>query len=215
MSQQSIKKTISDSCNEIVVQLQKSPWEDKMFYAQWLAQTTYFVRHSTRLLTLCAAHCNEKQMHLHHRFISHAAEEKGHEKLSLMDLHHLGFNIDDIAEKNATMSLYQPQYFWIQFQGPTSFLGYIFCLEIIAKEAGPLLYPKIEEAYGPKATHFIRVHSEEDEDHVEKAFLILNDFTPSDIENVLKNLQQSCENYLNMLSSCSAAAPSIVFKKSA
>lgn len=215
MSKQSIKEIIAHSCNEIVIQLQRSSWDNKLFYIQWLAQTTYFVRHSTRLLTLCAAHCDDKQMHLHHRFISHAAEEKGHEKLSLMDLHHLGVNIDDIQENNATMSLYQPQYYWIQFQGPTSFFGYIFCLEIIAKEAGPLLYPKIEETYGPKATHFIRVHAEEDEDHVEKAFLILNDFAPSDIENILKNLRQSCDNYLNMLASCSNNSSAAIFKKAA
>jgi len=32
-----------------------SPWENQSFYAEWLAQTYFYVRHSTRLLCLAAA----------------------------------------------------------------------------------------------------------------------------------------------------------------
>ncbi|HWU44947.1 MAG TPA: hypothetical protein VN132_15950, partial [Bdellovibrio sp.] len=48
------------------------PWEDKNFYCAWLAQTTYYVRHSTRLLALGGALAPLQQQELHNRFLKHA-----------------------------------------------------------------------------------------------------------------------------------------------
>lgn len=198
--------SIKEICKGPEQALLQAPWEDVAFYSEWLAQTAFFVNHSTRLLSLCAAHCNRDQQIFHDRFISHAAEEKGHERLAIKDLRNIGMDFKDFSEASATMSLYQPQYFWIQFKSPTAFFGYIFCLEIIAKEVGPTIFKKTTELYGPKASHFIRVHAEEDQDHVEKALKMLNQINETDQIYAMENLIQSCDNYVRLVDHCQVVA---------
>lgn len=198
--------SIKEICKGPEKVLLQAPWEDVAFYSEWLAQTAFFVSHSTHLLSLCAAHCNSDQQIFHDRFISHAAEEKGHARLAIKDIQNIGLDFTEFSEASATMSLYQPQYFWIQFKSPIAFFGYIFCLEIIAKEAGPTIFQKTIELYGPKASHFIRVHAEEDQDHVEKALKMLNQINEVDGIYAMENLIQSCDNYTRLVDHCQAMA---------
>ena len=46
------------------------PWEERAAYADWLAQTYYYVRHTTRLIASAAARfpIDERGNSLHHRF---------------------------------------------------------------------------------------------------------------------------------------------------
>ncbi|QDK38303.1 iron-containing redox enzyme family protein [Bdellovibrio sp. NC01] len=188
--------------------LRESPWEDKNFYAEWVAQTGHFVRHSTRLLALAAARCTQEQQAFHNRFIPHATEEKGHEKLAFMDLKNLGFQEKDFPEAPATQSLYQPQYYWIEYKNSLAFFGYILCLEILAKDAGPHIEAKTTKAFGPKCSHFIRVHVEEDEGHVEEAMKMVTSIEGPEEKIILDNLIQSCDNYTKMVEYCRERATS-------
>lgn len=206
MSNNKYTEQIRQLCSVPEKALRQSPWEDIGFYSEWLAQTAHFVNHSTRLLALSAAHCKDDQKTFHNRFIAHAAEEKNHEKLAILDLKNINLNFKDIPEACATMSLYQPQYYWIQFKSPISFFGYIFCLEMIAKESGPEIYKKVSEIYGPKASHFIKVHAEEDEDHIEHAFKMIHGIEGQDAEYIMQNLKQSCDNYIQLIYHCQAKA---------
>lgn len=194
--------TILFHCESPKKSLLSAPWEDPAFYSQWLAQTTYFVSHSSRLLALCAAHCPMEKQNFHLRFLAHAAEEKGHEKMAQKDLSQLGYSLHDLPELSSTQSFYQPQYYWIQYKSPLAFLGYIFCLELLAKEVGPFIYKKVLDSYGGKAQLFIRVHAEEDEDHVEKAVELLQLLNEEEQQYALANLQQSCQNYEQILRDC-------------
>ncbi|WII73759.1 iron-containing redox enzyme family protein [Bdellovibrio sp. 22V] len=189
--------------------LVKAPWTDPNFYAAWCAQTTYYVRHSTRLLALAGAHTAWKDQEFHNRFLKHAAEEKGHENLTLLDLKHLDRKIENIPEFAATQSFYQPQYYWIEKVSPMAFYGYILCLECLAAQFGPPITKKLTEHYGPKGAHFWRVHSEEDPGHVEEAVSRVEKFPEEVQEIVLRNMIQSFENYEKILESCAnfAAQP--------
>lgn len=193
---------IREICGEAVKNLIEAPWESGEFYREYLAQTAFFVNHSTRLLALCAAYCNEEKQVFHQRFLSHAAEEKGHEKLVFMDLKNLGTDLRNFSESSATMSLYQPQYYWIQFKSPVAFFGYIFCLELIAEQAGPIVAKDVTEIYGARCTHFVRVHAEEDQDHIEKAIKMVEEINGIDEQYALENLIQSCENYNRIIEHC-------------
>lgn len=198
--------SIVEICKKPTQALLEAPWHDKGFYAEWLAQTGHFVKHSTRLLTLAAAHCNEEQTAYHNRFIPHAAEEKGHDKLTIMDLKNMNLDFKNFPEAAATQSLYQPQYYWIQFKSPLAFFGYILCLEVIAKNAGPFICERTTKEHGPKASHFIRVHAEEDEEHVEEAMKMVAGITGPDETYIMQSLIQGCDNYVKMLEYCRTKA---------
>src|SRR5690606_24416532 len=74
---------------------EKFPWTSRKVYGDWLAQTYYYVRHSTRLLAAAAARfpLDERGSALHYRFAAHIGEEKRHEQLALHDLQQLGFTL--------------------------------------------------------------------------------------------------------------------------
>lgn len=203
---------ILDLCKKPTQALLEAPWSNKYFYAEWLAQTAHFVKHSTRLLTLAAAHCNDEQTTFHNRFIPHAAEEKGHDKLATMDLKNLNLDFKNFPEATATQSLYQPQYYWIQFKSPLSFFGYILCLEVIAKNAGSFICSQTTQSFGPKASHFIRVHAEEDEQHVEEALKMIADISGPEEGYILQTLAQSCDNYVKMIEYCRSKAAAIKYE---
>src|SRR4051794_23231768 len=80
------------------------PWGDRRAYADWLAQTYYYVHHSTRLLACAAARfpTDERGDGLHHRFGKHMSEEQKHEKLCVHDLKGLGTSVVDWPERHAT-----------------------------------------------------------------------------------------------------------------
>src|SRR6218665_1042029 len=61
-------------------------WRDPHYYANWLAQTYYYVCHSTRVLAAAAARCHIDKDKIHMQLIQHAKEEKSHEKLATADL---------------------------------------------------------------------------------------------------------------------------------
>lgn len=164
-------------------------------YAQFLAQTYYFVSHSTRLLALAAARFPIEQEELHHRFIQHISEEKGHHLIALKDLENLGYDIHTLPELYSTRLLYEPQYYKCAFLDPTAFFGYILALEGIASIRGRSLYPAITEKYGNDKCTFIYIHAKDDQGHLESAFLYLTKLTESQLDLVKINFIQSCHAY--------------------
>ena len=183
-------------------QMQDAPWENPEFYANWLVQTTYYCRHTTRLLALCGALTPIEQQPMHNRFLKHAAEEKGHENLTLLDIKNMGKEFADYPEASATQSFYQTQYYWIEHVHPYAFFGYILYLEAYAAKYGQAITARIQKAHGDKATNFMRVHSEEDVDHVEKALEQVEKFPPAILKDIISNMEQANANYLQMLQHC-------------
>ncbi len=148
---------------------QSFPWNDRYAYGMYLAQTYYYVSHSTRLLALAASRMSQADSSFHRRFLEHAAEEKGHEALALKDLENLGFKLEEFPELPETRMFWQVQYFKIEHQDPLCLLGYIIALETIACEQCPRIKKIAEKCHGPKCVSFVRLHGEEDPDHVKKA----------------------------------------------
>ncbi|MNJ94623.1 hypothetical protein D3C87_123250 [compost metagenome] len=202
MDKSPLMKELREQLDKVGAKMDECPWENPEFYSHWLAQTTYFVNHSSRLLTLASAHCPPEYQKFHLRFLSHAAEEKGHENLSRMDLKHLGYKLEDRPEMISTQSFYQSQYYWIQFKNPLAFFGYILALECLALERGPSLTARTEKAYGPKGAHFLRVHAAEDVDHVKEAMESVEKMPPAAHVHILENMRQAFFNYESMLDEC-------------
>lgn len=176
------------------------PWESKTAYAGWVSQTYYFARETVTLLSLGAAK-SERNSKLQLRFVAHAAEEKGHEKLLEMDMKTLGYDFADYPEMPATSSLYQAQYFWLEQRDPRAFFGYIIFLEGIGALYGQKLHQKTKPLYGASGTYFLKVHAEDDIDHLEKAIDEVSKFEPEVLELVLQNFRHAAACYEWMLKS--------------
>lgn len=168
------------------------PWDNKSFYANYMAQTFYYVRHSTRILALSAGRLNyENQQQIHLRFLKHLGEEANHEKLAINDLKFLGYKIDDFKELNSTKFFYEPQYYKIEHQHPMALMGYILFLEVLALNVCPPLSRKLHDIYGKKAATFLFVHGEEDPHHVSEAKKLLESLDPVALKFITENLIQS------------------------
>lgn len=187
----------------------KMPWQDKKFYANWCAQTYYFVNHSTRLLAMVAAYVPPTgPQGVHQRFLKHAMEESGHETMAKKDVKKLGFELNQFKELTETKNFYQSQYYSIQHIHPASFFGYILCLEGVAVEQAGVVAEKVKNYHGKDIARFLDVHAGEDPAHLDKAFQSLKELDSGVQKLVMENFVRSCENYAHiMMSLYSASVP--------
>ncbi len=194
-----LRKVLDESLKELEPVLMEFPWHDPVVYAHWVAQTFYYCRHTTRLLALAGSRIDLSRMQLHFRFMEHVREEKGHEYLAQNDLKKLGFSMEQIGEYPETSAFYLSQYAWIEHVHPTSFFGFILALEEIGKRYCPTFFQKASKAHGKEAVSFIRVHAEEDVDHMEKAFKFVDELPADWHASIAQNLKQTTALYASIL----------------
>lgn len=211
-----LEKILTAKLQSSIQQVNECDWGNKEFYADFMAQTFYYVRHSTRLLALCASRLNyEQEQKIHLRFIRHLGEESNHEKLALNDLQHLGFSILDFPEMSATRLFYEPQYYKIEHEKPLAIMGYILFLEAFAQKACPPLTKKLKELHGNKTATFFHVHGEEDPQHVKEALTMIQALDNSNLLAIENNLIQSSYAYTQMISELRLKWDQNNYKKSA
>lgn len=175
------------------------PWDNKKAYGSWLAQTYHMVCYSTRLVALAGAWADLTQTNLHHRFVDHAVEERGHQMLCISDLKALGHKVEDFPQVYQSAAMYQIQYFWIQHRSPIAFFGYTLALESMASAFGAQLTEMAEKAHGSKAVKFLRLHSQDDLEHIEEAHKHLDKLTETEKALVVENLVLTASIYRGML----------------
>jgi hypothetical protein len=191
-----------DACvRRLGVTVEEFPWERGSAYADWLAQTYYYVRHSTRLLAAAAARfpLDAQGSALHQRFAAHMGEEKQHEKLALHDLRELGGSIENIPERSATRFFYEPQYYKIEHVHPIALFGYILPLEAIGPLSGARVIERITSVHGTRCVSFLKLHAADDVDHLAKALEVLAALPPDQRDVVVQNLDQSTDAFVGLL----------------
>lgn len=191
----------NEKINETCKVFLESPWSNVGFYSEYLAQSYYYICHSTKLLALAAAYTDENQKSYYRRAIKHISEEDGHQYLAESDLKRLGFKIEDFKENSFTRALWEPQYYKTQ-RNNTSLLGYILGLECIAVKTFQELHERTLKDHGARVTSFIRVHAEEDPDHVEKAIEEVSRLSLKDQEAVNQNYVQTVEVFKHFVMEC-------------
>ena len=191
------------------------PWENKLAYANFLAQTYYYVCHSTRLLCASAAIFSQEDQHLHKRFIKHMDEENSHELLALRDLQRLGYKIEDFPEMAQTRTMYEIQYYKIEHVDPVALMGYILALETMAGEDFKWLKEKLTGLYGKDCVRFVQVHADDDPDHIEKAVEVVKGLKESRLHEIDLNIVQTGLYYPAMLDACAENASVKKGKKAA
>lgn len=195
-------KALLEACNaQLGEAVDRFPWSDRRAYADWLAQTYYYVRHSTRLLAVAAGRFShgERDTALHHRFAAHMNEEKKHELLCVHDLKVVGASLERLPEHGATRMFYEPQYYKIEHQAPIALFGYILPLEAIGPLHGKRIVPVLVRAHGEKSASFLKLHAAEDVDHLDKALALLDGVSSAEKILVEENMQQTTDGYVALL----------------
>jgi hypothetical protein len=180
--------------------LRDFPWHNKRAYGDFLAQTYYYVCHTTRLLAVCASRIGVDREKLHHRFLKHAAEERSHHLLAERDLAALGASLDDYPERALTAAMYETQYHRAEHHSPTTIFGYILTLEGLAVVHGPAVYAAVSSAHSDAATSFVKLHTNEDPDHLESAFSLLETLSTAETMAIQANFKLTRDLYRALLS---------------
>lgn len=171
------------------------PWSNQSAYANWLSQIYYIVRHSTPMLALaCGRSLNNREFHL--RCIEHLSEEKGHDKLILNDMKNMGVEL--YPELPSTMLVYQTQYYQIEHVNPTSFMGYIMFLELLATELGDFVYSKVKD-HSPKSVSFLKLHINEDKSHTQKGYDAISTMPENEKRFIIQNFEMTKVAYITMI----------------
>lgn len=200
MTSQHLDSLIKQCHEGLKQQMDNMNWEDPIVYQWWLAQSSYLVNHTTRLICYATAHVPIADSHGLKHWLDHLNEEKNHEVLLAKDLESFGTKFTNFTELSATSLIYQNQYYWIQRAYPSTLLGYSFLMEGFAAKYGERYFPRIEKAHGVDASNFVRVHVKEDVRHFQSGLKFLETLAPLELEPLVKNMQQSQLLYRSMLS---------------
>ncbi len=194
-----INEKIKDGISEISDMYDLIPWEKREVYAQWLAQTYFYTRHATRIISWAAAKTPHTHEWVHLKLIKLIEEEKNHEELAHHDLRNLNFSLDEFSEFSSTTAYYSTLYHLIEHQNPLCIFGYFSILEGLALTAGVKLYQYVEKQYGKNTTSFLKVHCVADVKHFEEDISILAKFNEKELDVIERSVDLSISLYKTMI----------------
>jgi pyrroloquinoline quinone (PQQ) biosynthesis protein C len=184
--------------NHLVETFRTQEWANKKVYSQWLAQSYYYTSYSTRMLAFAAGWTNSSEQSFYRRSLVHISEEQGHDLVALNDLKQLGETIEKYPEFGSTRSMWESQFYKIQ-KDPSCLLGYILALEAFAVRSLKEFNSELLKNYPETATRFVKVHADDDPDHVEQAIEQIEKCTPDQKKNIMFNFEQTIAMYEFML----------------
>jgi len=186
---QAIRTRAEEIQKKLAKMAKEFPWEDASAYMGWLTQSYEYVRFSTRILALTSGHFPLDKTAHSNRFIQHAAEEKGHDRLLVNDAKALGWDLPNAPVLPIAEAFHKSLYFWIYQGRPCVILGWVLCLEGFAIRNCAPIFERVEKAFGKRAGSFLHVHAAEDPDHLDKAFAALESCSEGDLLDVLHGLE--------------------------
>lgn len=175
--------------DSFIAAAKKLPWENREFYAQFMAQIYFLTTHSVQMLN-AAASVTDRPDYARH-LIQMIKLEIGHDKVALSDLKALGRTPDEFSEFGITRSIWESQLYKIQ-RCPDALTGYIFALEKSAVEVYGHILKTVTEAHGASAVRFMKLHAEEDQDHVVKAMEQIEALDLKSRVEAMINAEQAC-----------------------
>ncbi len=195
-----LKKEFERSTEKLVDKFVNSGLQDTEVYKFWLAQKYFQTKNNDQALNFiyqCAPEGSAEK----ERWLEHTKEEKGHYKLALRDLQNLGGNINDYVELNENKVIYQRQWYIAKELGTSACLGWILGLEGCASGIGKRseFVETMYKNHGKKGMSFLKLHIEEDDDHLESAFKVIEQLDDQSKELIIENMIASCEHYISLL----------------
>lgn len=194
-----LKTKLEKSVKALTEAAVDQPWETKEWYAEYLAQTFYYITHTTKLLKFAADHA--KNPELKECLMHHVSEENGHEHWAAKDLKNLGYDLKQFAESKLTADLYGRIYDGIKKHGPAPIIGYAMALEGMSANACPKVAPILIKKYGEKCSTFIKNHAVIDQEHAKEGVNILAFFNEKEMEIIAEYIDLSTKAYTEFLNS--------------
>jgi len=194
-----LKREILDCVENVGTAIESFPWENSVAYGNWLAQTYYFVRHTTSFLALTASKFGPSQRDRQYFQLRHLREESGHDQMLLSDLAALGLDLQRFEELPETAALYQTQYYFIQNEFPAAHWAYAYFLEGLAAKKIPLIIARVESTHSAGASEFLRCHMDEDQGHFERGLTLVDGLDDAESDSFARNLRQCAYFYPRML----------------
>lgn len=200
-----LRKTFEEDMAFYKTEWASFPWHDTNAYAAWLCQSYYYCAHTTRIISFAGSLFPFNKQELHNRFLDHASEEKNHEQLVIKDLKGLGQSLAHSHEYPETAALYQSQYYWAQHVNPISLYGYFLSLEGLAVNCGKIGEELVKKSHPKNTSNFLRVHANDDVEHLEEAFSKLKNITPIEEKWIVQNMKNTTQFYISMLAKARTA----------
>lgn len=179
--------------------IRRFPWANPRAYADFLAQTYYYVCHTTRLLGLCASRTGVEREDLHHRFLRYAAQERSHQRLAERDLNQLGQSLVSLPERSTTAALYETQYFRAEYRAPTMVYGYMLALEGLSAVYGSHVYEAVVASHGEACAAFVKLHAKADPDHLDNALSAVEHLPTRELDLIQQNFSFTADLHLALL----------------
>ena len=154
--------------------LDNFPWEKPTFYSEWLAQTFFIVQHTPRYICLAASRFDYSQNDFHRKLVAHLSDEDQHEVDVLNDLKNLGHDISEFRPMPEVNIMIENLYYQIDNIDPLSIFGRILFLEYVASNISTQLRKRISLSWELNQRQFLKIHFEEDVEHVKKAFSVVH-----------------------------------------
>ncbi|MBN9755819.1 long-chain acyl-CoA synthetase [Pseudonocardia sp. Ae406_Ps2] len=144
-------------------------------YAAYLRETYHLVQQTPYFLSAAASRAAEGW--LQDWFLNLAIEERHHDRLCVQDLRRLGYDTDTYLSGLpglGTWTMVGQNHWLVSMKDPAALIGFAAATEGLGASLGP----KVTEAmagypFARTALNFLKVHSEEDQEHIElvrKAF---------------------------------------------
>ena len=192
--------------NNLVENFRSQPWNNKFFYSHWLAQSYYYTTYSTRMLAYAAGWTQSSDQSYYRRSLVHISEEQGHDLIALNDLKNLGETIQNFPELATTRSMWECQFYKIQ-KDPANLLGYILALEAFAVRTLKEFNQELLKTYSDNSTRFVKVHADDDPDHVEEALVQIQKCNPEQQKNIMLSFEQTITMYQFILQEINQQRP--------
>lgn len=190
---------ISRELEKTIRAVNEAPWENKAFYLDWLAQTYHYTRYSPRALAMAAGWSGIEDRKLFDGSLKHLKEEEGHEFAAVDDIRILGGgNIEDYRRHGITGALAQVQ-FENLLRNPYYLMGTILPLETLVVETFRPIYQRLIKVYPGEACKMVKIHMDDDPDHVAKGLEQIERCSPEIRKEILSTYDQTAELYRLMI----------------
>lgn len=199
-----VRETSHQCISRMEAALKEMPWQTPEFYAEFLAQTYFYVRNATRVLAKAAYRCNHEEEGLHKKMLQGITEEKNHEIMAINDLREVGYRMEEMQELPSTTAYYQTLLAAIDYDGPYALLGYFVALEGLGAIGAGHVFDSTFAKWGKKGTQFLRVHTRVDQHHFTDGLEFIESLPMEKQLMIEKYVKSSTELYIGLLNGVKA-----------
>jgi hypothetical protein len=161
------RQLLAEIQNTPVIRSLTSARPDLESYEIYLTNIWHYMRHNAVVVGLASIRCVAVNPVLADYFLRRAHEELGRERWAAADLATLGVTEKDLAAAKPSPScaaMIGYEYYVAGHCNPVSLFGWLYMLEAMNEDLGPLIANQLSRAFSPSTgIRFVRAHGKTDE----------------------------------------------------